>query len=221
MKTRILGILVTAFLFNAGHVDGAILTFSPTTDRTIDDTDHNGVFDSVRPDTFIAIGAVDYLMPSPGGESRFALEFDISSILSGPNIISAELHFTENRDVNFVNTTVPLYGYAGDGVITTSDATNLETLLFNDLSNGAVSSISIDVTSFISDLYNTNESFAGFLGLMTVGSNFDNTIYIINSNDASSGQPVLLINTVPIPAAAWLFGSGLLSLVGMARRKRS
>ncbi|MFK5914193.1 MAG: VPLPA-CTERM sorting domain-containing protein [Woeseiaceae bacterium] len=29
------------------------------------------------------------------------------------------------------------------------------------------------------------------------------------------------ISTVPVPAAAWLFGSGLLGLVGMARRKRA
>ena len=29
------------------------------------------------------------------------------------------------------------------------------------------------------------------------------------------------ISTVPIPAAAWLFGSGLLGLVGIARRKKA
>jgi hypothetical protein len=31
----------------------------------------------------------------------------------------------------------------------------------------------------------------------------------------------LEITSVPIPAAAWLFGSGLLGLVGMARRKKA
>jgi len=30
-----------------------------------------------------------------------------------------------------------------------------------------------------------------------------------------------VVSSVPIPAAAWLFGSGLLGLVGMARRKRA
>jgi hypothetical protein len=29
------------------------------------------------------------------------------------------------------------------------------------------------------------------------------------------------ISTVPVPAAAWLFGSGLLGLVGIARRKNA
>ena len=31
----------------------------------------------------------------------------------------------------------------------------------------------------------------------------------------------VIVNSVPIPAAVWLFGSGLLSLVGMARRKKT
>jgi hypothetical protein len=29
------------------------------------------------------------------------------------------------------------------------------------------------------------------------------------------------VSQVPIPAAAWLFGSGLLGLVGIARRKKT
>jgi len=33
-------------------------------------------------------------------------------------------------------------------------------------------------------------------------------------------SPYFKVNTVPIPAAAWLFGSGLLGLVGVARRRR-
>jgi hypothetical protein len=35
------------------------------------------------------------------------------------------------------------------------------------------------------------------------------------------GETELNFNTVPIPAAAWLFGSGLLGLVGMARCKKA
>ena len=35
---------------------------------------------------------------------------------------------------------------------------------------------------------------------------------------ASGGQPV---NAVPLPAAVWLFGSGLLGLAGLARRKKA
>ena len=43
---------------------------------------------------------------------------------------------------------------------------------------------------------------------------------------SAQGQPYNLYMTgvvkpVPLPAAAWLFGSGLLGLVGLARRKKS
>jgi hypothetical protein len=31
----------------------------------------------------------------------------------------------------------------------------------------------------------------------------------------------MVISQVPIPAAVWLFGSGLLGLIGIARRKKS
>jgi hypothetical protein len=30
-----------------------------------------------------------------------------------------------------------------------------------------------------------------------------------------------VVSAVPVPAAAWLFGSGLLGLVGVARRRRA
>ena len=41
--------------------------------------------------------------------------------------------------------------------------------------------------------------------------------------DIGSGNSMTVasISTVPIPAAAWLFGSGLLGLVGIARRKKA
>ena len=38
---------------------------------------------------------------------------------------------------------------------------------------------------------------------------------------ASGGSESFVNNPVPVPAAVWLFGSGLLGLVGVARRKRA
>ena len=37
----------------------------------------------------------------------------------------------------------------------------------------------------------------------------------------TSGSESFVNNPVPVPAAVWLFGSGLLSLVGLARRKKA
>jgi hypothetical protein len=39
-----------------------------------------------------------------------------------------------------------------------------------------------------------------------------NTIFV-------AGTPVLPVTPTPIPAAAWLLGSGLLGLVGMRRKQ--
>jgi len=69
---------------------------------------------------------------------------------------------------------------------------------------------------------------AGLTGLVNfeymVMRQFDNTDIITIS--ASQGVlvldvDVLVVSAVPVPAAAWLFCSGLLGLIGMARRKKS
>ncbi len=48
---------------------------------------------------------------------------------------------------------------------------------------------------------------------------------IINRNWATSvhGRPVasFLVSSVPVPAAVWLFGSGLLGLIGFSKRKKT
>jgi hypothetical protein len=43
------------------------------------------------------------------------------------------------------------------------------------------------------------------------------------SIDIGSGNSltVLSVNPVPVPAAVWLFGSGLIGLIGIVRRKKS
>ncbi len=40
---------------------------------------------------------------------------------------------------------------------------------------------------------------------------FDDFAWVVRSGDVSA---------VPVPAAVWLFGSGLIGLLGLARRKR-
>lgn len=43
----------------------------------------------------------------------------------------------------------------------------------------------------------------------------------INYGYTESTQTITAISAVPVPAAAWLFGSGLMGLVGVARRKKA
>ena len=55
-------------------------------------------------------------------------------------------------------------------------------------------------------------------GVLTGGS-FDPTNAIWDFSAVSNDGYNMSVATVPVPAAVWLFGSGLLGLAGIARRK--
>lgn len=60
-------------------------------------------------------------------------------------------------------------------------------------------------TSFVADFYNTG----GFTSIATPDG-------VTWSSDSG-----IFLGAVPVPAAVWLFGSGLIGLVGVARRKKA
>ena len=60
-----------------------------------------------------------------------------------------------------------------------------------------------------------NSSIAWFFNMGTGGQNLDSKTGSFYGWAVQSGD----VSAVPVPAAVWLFGSGLLGLVGVARRK--
>ena len=86
-------------------------------------------------------------------------------------------------------------------------------LVFTEGSVLTLSDNNVDIVSLsrISNGFDSNDNAADFqLGCITPGS----------SNIAGSGDcSTTAVSAVPVPAAAWLFGSGIIGLVGMARRK--
>ncbi len=86
-----------------------------------------------------------------------------------------------------------------------SPYTEGDALTIKDNSTGILS------ISRITDGVDTNNNLLDFeLGCITPGS----------ANIAGSGNcSVVTVSAVPIPAAVWLFGSGMLGLLGFARRK--
>jgi hypothetical protein len=106
--------------------------------------------------------------------------------------------------------------------------------LFDNLifSVNLVSNSNKDLSVTVKDKFGSTESFTGW---PTLGSwvNGENRILVHSKNDdlmqsvtISSTTGFVLKQTqisgltdVPIPAAAWLFGSSLLGLAGMKRRK--
>ena len=60
----------------------------------------------------------------------------------------------------------------------------------------------------------------GTISSLDLGSGFDPTptTWTLSSNDAGISYS-MTITAVPVPAAVWLFGSGLIGLISIARRK--
>ena len=58
-------------------------------------------------------------------------------------------------------------------------------------------------------------------GINGATADFSSFIDTFDDLDAMSGTWDNTLNTVPVPAAVWLFGSGLLGLAGVARRRKS
>ncbi len=73
----------------------------------------------------------------------------------------------------------------------------------------------------VSDLYTDNIQHLAF----TIGERFNVSPPEVDFRLSgfapvnATGEEVFLVRAVPLPAAAWLFGSGLLGLIGIARRR--
>lgn len=135
-------------------------------------------------------------------ESRFNMEFDISAIPSGLQIIDAQLSWVESVDYSFPATPPERYpeivGYAGDGVLSPTDFSG-GTVLYPAIGDGVVASASFDVTGFVNSLVVGNEGYAGFTVMQSLQENYWlGERYVV-------GDPVLVLTVVPeIPANGML-----------------
>ena len=136
-------------------------------------------------------------------------------------VVCGDASLIANCDYSFTTTTSWMQNGAPDGVGLYEndhllDSLSYEGVLF-PLTEGdqllvidnAIDNFSI---SRIANGIDTNNNANDFqLGCVTPG-----TINIAGTGDCSYTN----INAVPVPAAAWLFGSGLFGLVGVARKKQ-
>lgn len=207
MKSILLGVLCALFL---GTAQAASVTLEPVDARTAFDANKDGVFDSIiSPD------------PTAGADfgnntSRGLMEFDLSSILG--NVTSAALMmYRGNYGTDGHPFDIEFHGYVGDGVLEPSDALvdNLITKIQNDADNPV--SFSLDVSSLVQPL----PDYAGFMIRLT-----DETTrsvwqrYFSTTSGAPGNLLVVNYSPIPIPSALYLFGSGLIGLVGVARRRQ-
>lgn len=152
------------------------------------------------------------------------IEFDITGG-------SADLWFDTTPDFSFNGDT----GFTSDDAILSGSIVGGSGTLLNGGLFG-VTSIDILVISFDANIFDpdtiiagnsvftlqvTNPTNAAFLDGIRNGANSinGNTIGVNDLLVAADGN--LALQAVPVPAAVWLFASGLLSLAGVARRRKS
>lgn len=152
-----------------------------------------------------------------------------AALINGSMSIGGGLTATGGSDLSSV-TGIDLTSVVGGGG--TDDLSNVVFLTMG--SGGAASLTSFaPVNNFVSiegwnfDLASLSivDQTAGLLSLKGTGSlsgnNLDLTDAVFSFSTTSMNSYSMTITAVPVPAAVWLFGSGLIGLIGAARRKKS
>jgi hypothetical protein len=118
--------------------------------------------------------------------------------------------------------------FTNAGFLTTNNSNN-------PLNNPAATDLLtfLGCTQFCGTVNATGRGFAEWNSTFTTRPNYHTsglgagaaTTSLLSSNhdlaDATAGHFLVRASVVPVPAAVWLFGSGLIGLVGLARRKKA
>jgi hypothetical protein len=161
----------------------------PAADGYAKDPDSDGVFESVN--TTDTEDQESYLLGTPVGEERAILEFNISGIDPTATILGATLEgivsvLQWNSQESGV--TVGVYGYAGDGQVTTSDAT-ASTNQVGTLTTTTLGNFSITISpSFVQSLLSGSSTYAGFMMRLLQGEQF---YFDSSRNTTTSLKPTL------------------------------
>jgi hypothetical protein len=165
MKSTTLIVLAAGMLVSAIVGVAIASATSITTDPIVIglalDAGFDGDFERLESREQTTIGRV--MPPSiHQSERRGILEFDISGIPYGALIEKANLNMGWYSGSNLSPRT-NLYGFAGDGMLDSSDVTQTNNLI----AGGLASLWMVDVGSFVQDLVDNSCSYAGFLGIET------------------------------------------------------
>lgn len=217
MKTKnniLLPLVATIALFSS-FTQAASVTLNPTADGDVqtwggDDVDTTDMVLSFT---------------QSGGLARNAiLEFDLSSIPDSATINSATFSMVLSRFVSNTGSNpaaIDIFAYSGDGIVDISDYAAAGTQVFDGTtphggSNGDIRSFNFSNISPISSLLSGN-----LLSLRLETDSFASIqIGALESTSIGSGTLTIDYTAVPIPAAAWLFVSGLAGL-GITRKVKT
>jgi len=170
------------------------------------------LFDSTGaalPGVFVDLGGSSGILPTVNAPPSLGLHqallgdyFDTTSAVAPPWVLQIN---------GITNGIYDVYVYAPSGSLTTSTWSFSNGTLQQDLVGSTDNVLNFGVDYMLFQTTVTGNSL--ILNSGSVGG--------VAAPSGLAGIQLLQISSVPIPGAVWLFGSGLLGLVGMARRKKA
>jgi Lamin Tail Domain len=185
-----------------------------------DNSEFIELFNSGTSDILLENYSVDLINGSNSSPYRSIDLSGFSIAASGYFVMCGDASLVTNCDYSFTTTSGWIQNGAPDAIALYESENLLDSLSYegalSPYTEGDTASASDNNTDIISiarlpDGIDSNNNLSDFqLGCITPG-----TANIIGSGDCSSPA----VSAVPLPAAAWLFASGILGLVGFARKK--
>lgn len=222
-----LSALAIAGLFYSFAAQAITISLSPSIDQSLRDFDRDGYFEDPLPESGNPLSETLRLFSGPNlpgyVESRSALEFSLASIPNGANIESAIFTFTVEGRTG--EDPFEFHGYLGNGTIESADMNVVNLIGGPFRAYSAGSSYSFDLTSLTA--LAMQSGFVGISSRMTACDFGTCGIEIASSEFQTRLQdrPVLTVQftltAVPLPAAFWLFGSGVIGLFGFVRSHKT
>ncbi len=145
-----------------------------------------------------------------GADTNITLDIDLTGSLSNPadsafTRIRADIYVIDPSNLDgmpFTN----ISGFLGEGVFPIA-----ETSVSIGGSGSDTGSLNLNLTD--------GAEFS-IWAILFVGAGNGESVQAMNSLDLTFSNNAGLVSAVPLPAAVWLFGSGLFGLIAVARRKR-
>ena len=221
---------IAAATFGASLVNAAVINLGPTEDVV------TSVF---SPDTNYGGSAVLATNLSNYSQKQYSyMMFDLSSIPAGEQVVGATLNLYQPTGSGSGLSGVSLFRISDDSwdesSVTWNSSPSTTGAVYLDTNPNGYSYVGWSQWDlFSSGLWDASSDQAdGLLSLWLAEASSNDQAHQWCSKEASSGEvnycsgglePYLQITTapVPLPPALWLFGSGLLGLFGVTRRKKA
>jgi hypothetical protein len=161
--------------------------------------------------------AATIAMDFTGNSGYVSYVFDLQNSPLGDSALTLTSANINGSVYNSSNYTLEIYDFeVTDMIVTDSAGNELSRLTFNgyfQTQNGT-----LDMVYYGDGITYTGSSYA-YSSTVDSQGYADNMLYDQNSQFGLTAVSVNTVSPVPVPAAAWLFGAGLVGLAGVARRR--